>query len=155
MRAQNLVILIFIAIGWGVVPFLLKKGAIRAGTPATAMLYCGGIGAFAVAIALYHHRQVTRQLRALRPATVLLMACAAAMGIFCTYYFIDNLGNPEQHTATVVLVTYCLPVIIAGVIASVLYKQAITPVGYAAALVTLASIYVFAIYGMADNVKAA
>ena len=155
MQTRHLIILLLIALGWAILPFLLKSVAMTMSTPVAAMLYCGGIGVLAIAIALGDRRRAARELRTMRLSTIALVAVAAVVGVFCTYNFIDSIANPEQHATSVVLITYCLPVILAGAIAVFLYKEAISPIGYGAALLTLAAIYVFSRYGFLEPTRVA
>lgn len=147
----TMLMLVWIAVGWSVIPFLLKYG-LRYMRPCTVLLfYCAGIMLVATIVGLLYRAEVARDLRAARLGAIALVFLAACIGVFATYNFLSSLAQKKHSTLVVILVTYCLPAVLAGFIAYLLYNERITPVGYVSALAVFVSMYVFAMHGTASK----
>jgi drug/metabolite transporter (DMT)-like permease len=158
-------VLLWISAGWAVWPVLFR--GVANAWPTTRVVddahrknfhllfatYALAFVACCAAVVLVNWRALREEGRAagrlVAPSTWAMLVAAAAVSVFCNYYFISTYFRKESTTTTlVVLVTYCLPVLAVAVLSCVLYGERFTAVGYVSGLATLACIYVFVTYGI-------
>ena len=161
-------VLLWISAGWAVWPVLFR--GVTNAWPTTRVVddarstahrknfhllfatYALAFVACCAAVVLMNWRELREEGRAagrlVAPSTWAMLVGAAAISVFCNYYFISTYFHKESTTTLVVLVTYCLPVLAVAVLSCVLYGERFTTVGYVSGLATLACMYVFVTYGI-------
>ena len=88
-----------------------------------------------------------RDLHTVSPIPVVLVLLAAFLGVISMYIFLQSLVQKQYSTIVVILITYCLPVVLAGIVAYFLYDDRITTAGFLSALAVFVALYVFARHG--------